>query len=106
MTEVFDLDAVESEAVGEPFRFKFDGVEYLVTEPPDVQGATMLQQKDIGGAMSRLIGPKAWAKIMASDTRLDAARFHALFAAIGDHFGVDVGESQGSASSSENTPAQ
>lgn len=93
---VFDLDALEVEASGEPFVFTFDGKQYIVPAILDLRVTDALSRGNYSAAVRCLVGEQQWASIVESDAVLDTARADLLIRAFGEHIGATRGKSSAS----------
>lgn len=103
MAKPFNLDAVATEAAGEPFQFTFGGNTYTLPVEPDLVTARLLQKGQVADALGRLLGPEQWDSLVESDEVFTLSHLEALFGAYGEHLGIDMGESPASSSSSKGT---
>lgn len=99
MSDVFDLDAVASEAKGDPFTFRWAGEEW--TLPPvksvDWRDARALERGEIEAAFPKLMGAEQFNRFATH--RLDIDGLGKLVAAYMKHQGLTPGESEASPSS-------
>lgn len=95
----FDLDAVEHEATGEPFEFRFGGEDYMLPPSVDMLAVAALQNRDLYGGLARLLGPEQLERMAASSATFDEPKLRALMDAYGKHLGISLGESEASTGS-------
>lgn len=105
MSEPFDLDALEHEANGEPFTFRFGGEVYSLPASPDLRAIASLEAQRLDDALLRLLGEEQYGRLMASPATFDAPTFETLLEAYREHLGVAPGNSSASTGSSVTTPA-
>ena len=102
----FDVDAIEVEASGTPFKFTFGGETYTVPAIVDFKITAHLRRGDFASAIEAMVGPEQWQKILASDAVLNLERANAIVTAFAEHVGTTVGKSRASRRSSKSTAAQ
>lgn len=107
MSEVFDLDAVASEAGDaerEPFRFRFGGDEYEMPAEFDLLALAAITAGELGDGLRIMLGETQWSRMLRSGAKMDTARFKALFETYSAHVGgTTMGESSASTGSSVST---
>lgn len=96
----FDLDAIEVEAVGEPFRFTLGGTEYTVPIVVDFRVSAYLADNDWGNAIRVMVGPEQWSQINAGTEPLTLERSMAIVEQFTKHIGTTAGKSSASTPSS------
>ncbi len=96
--DVFDLDALDREANKQPFKFRFDGVEYTCPDDISIEIIEAFEGKadgrftggDVVNMMEMILGPDQWASIKASPKVFGAARMAQVMDAYQDHLGIAV----------------
>lgn len=103
MSDVFDLDAVEHEATGEPFRFKFGGREFTLPPSMDVRAVAMLTAGRLDDCLRLLMGEAQYEALVEVDAVFDTGKLRALFDEYARHTGVTLGNFGASPRSSKST---
>lgn len=88
----FNLDAVQSDATGEPFPFTFGGEDYTLPATVDIIAAAALEGGKLYEGLHRLLGDEQWERLLASPSVLDTDRLKALMEAYAEHIGLSLGE--------------
>lgn len=101
--EVFDLDALLREAVGDPFRFRFGGVEFELPPTMDFRIIGALNEGRLDKAFRRMFTAGQWDQLEQVEAVLDLNAMMELLKAYGAHSGASLGESQASTTSSPPT---
>lgn len=96
----FDLDAIEVEATGEPFRFTLGGTEYTIPTLVDFRVTAFLSENDWANAIRVLVGPEQWQKILDGTEPLTLERCIAIIEQWTTHIGISAGKSRASTRSS------
>lgn len=97
----FDLDAVEDEATGEPFRFTAGGEQFTCISPQDADWQASADVDEPGGLrafIAELLGDDyaRFTKVNVTNRQLNA-----LIEAAQKHYGIKTGESKASPRSSK-----
>lgn len=95
----FNLDAVLAEETGAPFSFTFGGEDYDLPPHVDLMVVAAMQDSRLGDGLRKLLGPKQWERMQASEATFDERALTALLEAYMAHVGTTVGESSASTSS-------
>ena len=103
MSELFDLDAIEDE--GEPFRWKFGGVEFEFPGDPSVEAMEYMTKGDVQTALFCLLGREAYEQLDGLDQVLTRGKFDKLLSRYFRHVGIDLGKSSGPSRSARRAKA-
>lgn len=87
-----DIDAIEVEATGQPFVFKFAGKQFIVPNVVDFRIAPKLRAGDWGGAVEMIVGPVQWQAIVDSGEVLSLERAMAIVNGFTAHVGASAGK--------------
>lgn len=101
-TSILDLDALEHEAKGNPFRFMLGGKEYTMASPEEADWRAELNDvESMQMFMRDVLGDKQYAQFSAH--RLPGWKLGRLFEEATKHYGLDSGEGPASPRSSNRT---
>lgn len=92
MGDVFDLDALAHDTKAEPYRFRFDGLEYELPARPDMRFFAALEREHLNEAFRFLMGTEQWDRVMAAEAVFDDAMLGALLKDYLGFVGVDLPE--------------
>lgn len=101
MGDVFDLDAIEKE--GEPFPWKFGGVDFEFPADPPIEALEFLAKGDAQMCLWVLLGKDEYERLDALPGRLGTRQFGALTDAYFKHVGIDQGKSSRPSKSARQT---
>lgn len=101
--EVYDLDALDREADGVAFVFRFDGEDYTLPPHLDIRAAAALEGGRLDDGLRILLGREQWQRLQDAEAVFDDRHLVNLLERYAGHIGVSLGESGASLVSLRNT---
>lgn len=104
--EVFDLDALDAEANGRLFEFRFGGELFTLPASPDMLAFAALAEGQLYSGLKLMLGDDQWQRMLAAKATFNAEKLAALMEQYLAHNGMSLGKSQGSTAPSKRTGPQ